>query len=127
MLFAALISANWSITCDYNEVGIGVGEGTVYIWKNTNVKTSSGLHIATSEKTIWLPQFIQMTNLWGIVIPIWIPIVAVALAYAIDSRYGRFAQVGLCENCFYDLRGNQSGVCPECGMRIEMSGTAQRP
>ena len=22
---------------------------------------------------------------------------------------------GLCSNCGYDLRGNESGVCPECG------------
>lgn len=25
---------------------------------------------------------------------------------------------GLCEQCGYDLRGNVSGVCPECGRRV---------
>lgn len=27
---------------------------------------------------------------------------------------------GLCKNCEYDLRGNASGICPECGTRIEI-------
>ncbi len=26
---------------------------------------------------------------------------------------------GLCENCGYDLTGNESGKCPECGTAIE--------
>ena len=26
---------------------------------------------------------------------------------------------GLCWKCGYDLTGNVSGVCPECGLRIE--------
>jgi len=25
---------------------------------------------------------------------------------------------GLCEHCAYDLTGNVSGVCPECGSRV---------
>jgi hypothetical protein len=34
-----------------------------------------------------------------------------------------------CRNCAYDLTGNASGVCPECGERIECSGSilAARP
>jgi len=28
---------------------------------------------------------------------------------------------GLCINCGYDLRGNVSGVCPECGEQVENS------
>ena len=26
---------------------------------------------------------------------------------------------GLCERCGYDLRGNVSGVCPECGRGVQ--------
>ena len=30
-------------------------------------------------------------------------------------RYGKPAGHPVCQNCGYDLRGNTSGVCPECG------------
>ena len=28
-------------------------------------------------------------------------------------------RLGLCINCGYDLTGNESGICPECGTRVE--------
>jgi hypothetical protein len=31
-----------------------------------------------------------------------------------------------CPQCEYDLTGNVSGVCPECGERIRVEGTAER-
>jgi uncharacterized paraquat-inducible protein A len=30
-------------------------------------------------------------------------------------------RAGVCYNCKYDLRGNQSGRCPECGAKVEGS------
>jgi hypothetical protein len=32
--------------------------------------------------------------------------------------------VGHCRVCDYDLRGNVSGVCPECGSRVQMTAPA---
>jgi len=37
-------------------------------------------------------------------------------------RYRRMG-VGLCENCRYNLTGNTSGVCPECGTPVENAPT----
>ncbi len=31
-------------------------------------------------------------------------------------------QIPRCPNCYYNLTGNVSGKCPECGMQIELSG-----
>jgi hypothetical protein len=31
---------------------------------------------------------------------------------------GRLAKVGFCRACGYDLTGNTSGTCPECGTAI---------
>ena len=39
-----------------------------------------------------------------------------------DTRRCRLAERGLCSQCKYDLRGNVSGVCPECGLAIERTG-----
>jgi len=38
----------------------------------------------------------------------------------------RRRRVGLCERCGYDLQGNVSGVCPECGLgfgRVQLQPT----
>lgn len=44
---------------------------------------------------------------------VWVPI-AIELASRFRERHTR-RQRGLCERCGYDLRGNTSGRCPECG------------
>lgn len=38
------------------------------------------------------------------------------LCWRYSRRYRR--ERGLCERCAYDLTGNTSGVCPECGTKI---------
>jgi predicted amidophosphoribosyltransferase len=35
-------------------------------------------------------------------------------------RRRRRRKRGLCVNCAYDLTGNVSGICPECGARVEL-------
>jgi hypothetical protein len=37
------------------------------------------------------------------------------------------AKSGLCHECGYDLTGNISGVCPECGTMIPKRGSCDRP
>ncbi len=50
-----------------------------------------------------------------------LPLVAVAVtsmvARGFQLRASR-SRAGLCVSCTYDLAGNVSGVCPECGERI---------
>lgn len=41
-------------------------------------------------------------------------------------RYaGLRRKMGLCEKCGYDLTGNVSGICPECGQQTDPYGTPQ--
>lgn len=56
-----------------------------------------------------------------LIMPFWIPSVVLA-AYPIAllcgiprRRRARRLRLGLCLRCGYDLTGNTSGVCPECG------------
>ncbi len=37
----------------------------------------------------------------------------------VDVRQLERARTGLCLSCGYDLTGNESGVCPECGTEVE--------
>jgi hypothetical protein len=52
-----------------------------------------------------------------VAIPLWMPAVLFALLSALAWRLGRrrVAQ-GHCANCGYNLTGNVSGRCPECGI-----------
>ncbi len=44
--------------------------------------------------------------------------VSVLVVMARKARKKRHKDDGKCEHCGYDLTGNTSGVCPECGERI---------
>ncbi len=45
-------------------------------------------------------------------------LLAVVVYLRVPARQRRRRRLGLCETCSYDLKGNESGVCPECGQRI---------
>jgi hypothetical protein len=47
------------------------------------------------------------------------------LLHRIARRTPRFRQTGRCPACGYDLTGNVSGVCPECGSADERDGDDQ--
>ncbi len=53
-----------------------------------------------------------------IVIPLWLLTLIAALPTAIVWRFDRRNLVGFCQACGYDLTGNVSGRCPECGEAI---------
>lgn len=48
----------------------------------------------------------------------WLPVAAGALWYAWAKYHARSPATGRCAACDYDLTGNVSGVCPECGKAI---------
>jgi hypothetical protein len=43
------------------------------------------------------------------------------------SLRARRSRAGLCRTCRYDLTGNASGVCPECGTSLALVHEPQRP
>ena len=51
-------------------------------------------------------------------IPVWILVVIVGLPTVILWWRDRRPKEGCCKTCKYDLTGNISGICPECGTAI---------
>src|SRR5262245_7463958 len=52
--------------------------------------------------------------------PLWVPFVVVLVVIAVEAhRRARKPKPGTCQACRYDLTGNTSGVCPECGKPTE--------
>jgi len=72
--------------------------------------------------TPWL--LFPLFNQYGFRVPIHIsfvlttPILIYPLLPAVRRRKRR--KLGLCPICEYDLRGNESGICPECGTPTDL-------
>jgi hypothetical protein len=55
----------------------------------------------------------------GLVLPLWTVVSTVGILSAACWWFGRQRPLpGMCGRCGYDLTGNASGVCPECGTRV---------
>lgn len=62
---------------------------------------------------------------WAIVLPLWIPFLLLAIPTAWLWRLDRRRPLpGHCGSCNYDLTGNTSGVCPECGAAVPPANSA---
>ena len=54
----------------------------------------------------------------GLTLPLWIPLALAAIPTLALWRRDRRPGPGHCPTCHYNLTGNTSGVCPECGTAI---------
>ena len=71
---------------------------------------SSGL--GSSRRVLFMGNFIPSMGvlLWGVLN---------GVLRVIDYRAAERAKTGFCVECGYDLTGNVSGVCPECGAEVK--------
>lgn len=61
----------------------------------------------------------------GVAIPLWCLMLPTMILAVLFKRAGRRrSPPGFCPFCRYDLTANTSGICPECGSRIEPEQTA---
>jgi len=76
-----------------------------------------------SFDTGWMPSAGTRLGMRHLVLPFWMPssLFAGVLWYCNRPRAlrRRRKKRGLCANCGYNLTGNVTGVCSECGMEIE--------
>jgi len=55
---------------------------------------------------------------WVIILPLWLLLAIVAAPTAYLWWHARRFPPGHCQKCGYDLTGNVSGRCPECGVPL---------
>jgi hypothetical protein len=69
-----------------------------------------------------LPGYRRHARGIAFIIPLWIPLLVVAVPPVIAWRHTRRLSKGHCRQCGYNLTGNVSGICPECGTRFREAG-----
>ena len=67
---------------------------------------------------VWLPKRSKLPGMSGLSCPIWMLVLPAALPTAFLLYRDRRYPPGHCQGCGYDLTGNESGVCPECGRAV---------
>jgi hypothetical protein len=60
--------------------------------------------------------------MWAVWIPFWIPSVIIGVPAAFLWYRDRRIPPGRCQRCGYNLTGNVSGRCPECGTAVKREG-----
>jgi len=112
----------------YRTIQVAVGTGFVH--PCTGLPFNSGeehrtgwwaLSFAARGGLIWLPRVkYWLWDDWIVVLPLWIPFLVAALPTGwLWWRDRRRIAPGHCEKCGYNLTGNISGICPECGEKVD--------
>lgn len=127
-LAAFLISARWDvvyITSGRAQHRIGLKLGRLYYNRrgNSSVRWRPGWHRLPREGHLqWKPRWHWSAGPGLIYIPLWMPFVLVGVPTGLLWWRDLRVPPGHCPNCGYDLTGNVSGVCPECGTPVKREG-----
>ena len=73
---------------------------------------------ASAVSADWAPRIVRNVPSQGsftVVVPFWVVLLAAGIPTAWLWRRDRRSPKGHCRKCGYNLTGNTSGVCPECG------------
>ena len=125
ILVACFISLRWEVMHWGDSFWAGIRWGHVgCAWTDQAYLVASGWRIRDipDQKIppwypLWYPRFDRLATGTGVVdVPIWMPFLMFALPTAfLWHRDRRSFPPGACQRCGYDLTGNVSGRCPECG------------
>jgi hypothetical protein len=115
----------------YHTYRFGSGAGSVFGYYYLQTVPRHGLKLPgltlTAGRATWIawrPRWEQSSSTgssvtlayWWMMLPLWMPFLIVAVPTGVLWwRDRRRIPPGHCENCGYNLTGNVSGVCPECG------------
>lgn len=131
-----LISLNWDLGY-INTFGISIENGAICIIPSVPEEIfslgglSPGFSIdrVTSEvgwltsllftDVYWWPKTSKIGDMRFIYLPLWIPLIISLIPFFVYQLKYK-TQRGYCKQCNYDLKGNESGSCPECGSKITM-------
>jgi len=99
------------------------GAGISALWQRGRWLVVMQKPIIWHQNFFALPNFFRCTGVGEITIPGWVPLILLALPSLLLWRLDRRPPPGHCPRCRYNLTGNTTGVCPECGLPIDRPGS----
>ena len=121
-------AASGQFTAWYNGrglIGVGLARYAFIVGIPSAAASREGYFLWNSQQTIppeahWLPLVSRTSGGSAVFIPFWLVLAVAGSVAALGCRRQgrRRPQAGRCPGCNYDLRGNTSGRCPECGRGI---------
>ena len=101
----------------YLRYTISPNRGPEFYWMDDPLNNMSVVPSFQLSK-IFLADGRQAGPDWQFDMPFWCLLLLAGVPTYILWRRDRVPE-GYCKTCYYDLTGNESGVCPECGTKIE--------
>jgi hypothetical protein len=126
LVFALLSSLLFSVTMYRSGWGAVLGFGCVTV-QTTNAQLGNpqqGWSFANRRadqplmRSWWVKILHPRPQQWAVIVPLWIPPLLIAIPTTILWYRDRRRPKGCCQGCGYDLTGNLSGICPECGVAV---------
>lgn len=115
--------SNWVAEYGCRQFGFVVGCAEGCFAAGSQASRSSEcivVYNGSRAKLRWLPGIYQGSGDYIFLVPLWMTAVLGFLFYLYYRRRTSRLRVGRCLKCDYDLTGNISGICPECGNTINL-------
>ena len=113
LYFGAVFPSGWKIAVGYGRVSVSSSDDL------TSLSVVAGWRIDRNQSPglrFWFPEYRTYFGVHEVLVPGWIPFLLVAIPTGLLWwRDRRRIPPGHCQKCGYDLTGNLSGVCSECG------------
>ena len=112
-----------SVACKGDDWGAGFVEGAVWVahregtgfWRARAWEVLRAREGGLPPLERWWPRPVQFGASHYVFVPIWVPFLILAGLTVWVWHFRAPYPSGCCQQCGYDLTGNVSGMCPECG------------
>ena len=133
LVVCVVLMTEWAVNSRYSlkyarggfAVFLGGGQFRLYYTNTHKHRYGPGFSLDEAPHgSTWrllLPEFVHhpTASVTYIDCPLWIPLLVIALPTVYLFYRDRRPPRGHCQGCGYDLTGNVSGVCPECGRELD--------
>lgn len=108
-----LLSSRYRFSIAYSRLSVGCLGGSLVIDFRPTPVGFYTLWDRVDTKLMWAPAVMRSGRL--VIVPFWMPFVLFVTVAALAHRRARGLKPGTCRKCGYDLTGNVTGKCSECG------------